>query len=409
MKKGWEEKKFVDIFTINPQKREVLEQLKKDDPISFVPMKCLNVQEKQLTLSHTRTLGDAYKGYTYFADNDVLLAKITPCFENGKVGIAKNLVNGIGFGSSEYIVFRSNGEVIPEYLFYYISQESFRNEGKKRMAGAVGHKRVSKEFIENYYLSYPESIDEQKRIVKILDKAFAATQKAKENAEKNLQNSKELFDSYLQNVFTNPGKDWEEKRLGEVTSKIGSGATPRGGKGSYKKEGISLIRSMNVHDRKFKVKNIAFIDEIQAEKLSNVTVEKNDVLLNITGASIARCCIVDKELLPARVNQHVSIIRPLNRTISPDFLNYLLTSKVCKGMLLQTGEKGGSTRQALTKLQLEDFLIYFPSTTKQKQIVSKLESLSAETKQLEAIYQKKIINLEELKKSILQKAFEGEL
>ena len=121
-------------------------------------------------------------------------------------------------------------------------------------------------------------------------------------------------------MFENKGEGWVEKPLSELTLKIGSGATPRGGKASYKAEGISLVRSMNVHDFEFRKKNIAFIDEKQADALSNVTLQEDDVLLNITGASIARCCIVPKQHLPARVNQHVSIIRAKKNVINPLFL-----------------------------------------------------------------------------------------
>lgn len=252
-------------------------------------------------------------------------------------------------------------------------------------------------------------IEEQKRIVAILDKTLSDLNQAKANAEQNLKNAKELFESYLQGVFENKGDDWVEKSLSEITSKIGSGATPRGGKASYKEEGISLVRSMNVHDFEFREKNLAFIDDKQAEALSNVTLQDNDVLLNITGASIARCCIIPKQYLPARVNQHVSIIRAKQDLVFPLFLSSLLTSKFYKDQILETGEQG-ATRQAITKAQLENFKIVIPKTLEeQKQIVHKLDELSAETKKLESIYQKKIDDLEELKKSILQKAFNGEL
>ncbi|MCK5592157.1 MAG: restriction endonuclease subunit S [Candidatus Pacebacteria bacterium] len=251
-------------------------------------------------------------------------------------------------------------------------------------------------------------LSEQKRIVKILDGVFGKIETAKKNAEKNLQNSKELFESYLQGVFADC-EDWEEDKLGSLTLKIGSGATPRGGKKSYKKEGISLVRSMNVHDRNFVEKNLAFINDIQAEKLSNVTLKKGDVLLNITGASVTRCCVFPEKYLPARVNQHVSIIRLKQESVDCNFLNYLLTSKYYKDQLLEIGEQG-ATRQAITKAQLEDFTISFPkSLSEQKQIVKKLDALSKQTKKLEKNYQQKIDDLDELKKSVLQKAFNGEL
>ena len=156
-----------------------------------------------------------------------------------------------------------------------------------------------------------------------------------------------------------------------MTTKIGSGATPRGGGESYKSEGISLIRSLNVHDLSFKYAKLAFLDDLQAEDLSNVEIQARDVLLNITGASIARCYVVPDDVLPARVNQHVSIIRPRMGVLSPTFLHYLLISKPYKDKLLKTGEEGGSTRQAITKAQIQDFTIAYPvAIDEQEEIVS---------------------------------------
>jgi type I restriction enzyme S subunit len=263
--------------------------------------------------------------------------------------------------------------------------------------------------LQTIQISFPKSLKEQQKIVAILDEAFGAIEKAKANAKLGLTHAKELFESYLQSVFENKGEGWEEKTLGEITTKIGSGATPRGGNSSYKLEGISLIRSMNVHDFTFRDKNLAFIDEAQANALSNVTLQEDDVLLNITGASIARCCLVPKEYLPARVNQHVSIIRAKKEIINPLFLSFLLTSKFYKDKILKTGEQG-ATRQAITKAQLENFIIIFPKTLKeQMEILNNSNTLSEQTKALEKIYQQKINDLDELKKSILQKAFNGDL
>ena len=284
------------------------------------------------------------------------------------------------------------------FLYYQLN----RNKYLLSFNNGENQSNLRKDDILNCELFVPP-LQEQQRIVAILDEAFAALAKAKSNAEQNLKNAKELFESYLQGLFENKGEGWEEKKLIEITNKIGSGATPRGGNESYKTEGISLVRSMNVHDFEFREKNLAFIDEKQAKELNNVTLQENDVLLNITGASVARCCLIPKEYLPARVNQHVSIIRAKNEIIAPIFLNLLLTSKFYKDQLLFTGEQG-ATRQAITKAQLEVFKIAFPKNIKeQKNLMNKLGALSNETKKLEAIYQQKINDLEELKKSVLQK------
>lgn len=328
------------------------------------------------------------------------------CAEGGsagrKIGFTKQEVC---FGNKLF-AFTPNSKTDSKYVYYFYFSNSFQKNFHSQMTGIIGGVSMNK--FKNLEIPLPP-ITQQKQIVAILDKAFAAIDTAKANAAQNLQNAKELFESYLQNVFENKGDDWEEKSLGEVTSKIGSGATPRGGKASYKEEGISLIRSMNVHDFHFKEKNLAFIDEKQANALSNVTIQEEDVLLNITGASIARCCIVPKEYLPARVNQHVSIIRAKKEIINPVFLASLLTSKYFKDQILEIGERG-ATRQAITKVQLENFEISFPKTIKeQEKVVQNINTLKAETKKLEAIYTQKIADLDEMKKSVLQKAFSGQL
>jgi type I restriction enzyme S subunit len=299
---------------------------------------------------------------------------------------------------------RASEKIDKEYLYNFLVKFENEIEGNE---GAVFNS-INKSQIGAIPIPLPP-LTQQKQIVAILDKAFAAIDTAKANAEQNLLNAKELFESYLQNVFENKGDDWVEKTLGKVTSKIGSGATPRGGKASYKEEGISLIRSMNVHDFYFKKKNLAFIDDKQADALSNVTLQEKDVLLNITGASIARCCMIPKEYLPARVNQHVSIIRAKKDIINPVFLASLLTSKYFKDQILEIGEQG-ATRQAITKVQLENFHISYPKEIEeQEKVVQNINLIKAETKKLEAIYTQKVADLEEMKKSVLQKAFSGQL
>ena len=166
--------------------------------------------------------------------------------------------------------------------------------------------------------------------------------------------------------------DWKETTLGKISTKIGSGATPRGGSNSYKDEGIPLIRSQNVLDLKFSTDGLAFIDEEQAEGLKNVTLEPNDVLLNITGDSVARTCIVPDHIVPARVNQHVAIIRANKELAVPEYILYNLISQ--KEELLMQSEIG-ATRKAITKGMLEQFELKLPSFTEQQFIAEVLASL----------------------------------
>ena len=168
---------------------------------------------------------------------------------------------------------------------------------------------------------------------------------------------------------------WPVVRLGDYCSKIGSGATPRGDASVYLKESeICLIRSHNIYNDGFKTNGLVYITEKSADKLKNVIVEKNDILLNITGDSVARVCLVDERHLPARVNQHVAIIRPDPQEFDPRYLRYLLVSPVMQNLLL-TIAAVGATQNALTKNMIETLEISKPPLQVQVAIANNLESL----------------------------------
>jgi type I restriction enzyme S subunit len=203
---------------------------------------------------------------------------------------------------------------------------------------------------------------------------------------------------------SNP-KGWEKVELKKCTSKIGSGSTPRGGKETYLTEGIALIRSLNIYDNEFKYKNLAYISQEQADKLKNVIVESSDVLFNITGASVCRCSIVPDDVLPARVNQHVSILRPMKEKLSSYFLSHLLISENVKIKLLGVGSFGGAVMEAITKEQLEKIEVILPSIDLQNQFAERVAVIEEQ----KAIAQKSLEQSESLFNSLLQKAFKGEL
>ena len=167
---------------------------------------------------------------------------------------------------------------------------------------------------------------------------------------------------------------WKKVKLKDVCTKIGSGATPKGGKEAYLSEGISLIRSQNILDFCFSTNGLAFIDENQAKQLAGVTIYQDDVLLNITGDSVARVCKVPDYVLPARVNQHVAILRANDELLDADFLKYYLLNPVAKNLLLNLSSTG-ATRNALTKSMIEDFEIPLPPLTTQARIAEVLSSL----------------------------------
>ena len=398
MKKGWQTKRLGDLFAFKNGRA-----FKKEEWTT-----------KGLPIIRIQNLNNEDASFNYFAgeySQDILVEPGDLLFSwSGTVGssFGSHLWNGEPGVLNQHIFKIGLRETIAKrYAFHglrYITAEI-----EQSVSGAVGLVHITKEKLNEFTLPVPP-LAEQQRIVGLLDEAFEGLATAKANAEKNLQNARALFESHLQSVFTKRGPGWVENKLKPITTKIGSGATPRGGGESYKDEGISLIRSLNVHDLGFKYAKLAFLDDAQAEELSNVEVQSRDVLLNITGASVARCAIVPEDVLPARVNQHVSIIRPVAEKLDADFLHYLLISKPYKDQLLKTGEEGGSTRQAITKAQIQEFTVEYPSTLKeQKSIVAKLDTILAETQRLARLYEQKLALLTALKKSLLHQAFTGEL
>ncbi|MBQ7162295.1 MAG: restriction endonuclease subunit S [Bacteroidales bacterium] len=248
-----------------------------------------------------------------------------------------------------------------------------------------------------------EDLNEQQSIVDYLDSAFAKIDAMKANAEKALNEAKALFQASLKEMLE-PKEGWEEKTLKALTNKIGSGATPRGGRKIYIEKGCHLIRSMNVQYDEFKYENLAHITDEAADQLKGVEIQDNDVLFNITGASIARCCVVPTDVLPARVNQHVSILR-LKQDVLPRFLSFTLNSPKHQKELLKIGE-AGSTRQALTKMDLENHIICYPNIDGQTKILFTLDSIKSKVDRLQANYEKISKECDALKQAVLRQVFE---
>ena len=159
-----EYRSLEEIALFQPSKNE-LKDIPSDTLVSFVPMSDINTFDASFTVKETRRIGEVISGFSFFRDNDILLAKITPCFENGKAGIARNLKNGIGFGSTEYIVIRANSEIVyPEWIFYCINTPEFIKGGKSFMTGTAGQQRVDINYVKQYRIPLP-SLKEQKKIL----------------------------------------------------------------------------------------------------------------------------------------------------------------------------------------------------------------------------------------------------
>ena len=281
-----------------------------------------------------------------------------------KLSIGKIAITKEDMYSNEAIMAFKDKHVInilPEYIFYLFKYKNWEEGSNKAVMGKTLNKATLSEIEVEIC-----SIEKQRQIVSILNKIMSVVDGRKQE----LQLLDALIKARFVEMFGNPvtnEKGWTQKLLGEITIKIGSGATPRGGKSTYQENGIALIRSMNVHNGMFEYRELAHISDEQATKLDNVVIEENDVLLNITGASVARSCVVPSEILPARVNQHVCVIR-CKECIIPEFLNNLLIDDNYQELLWSIA-RAGATREAITKQQVECLQIIMPPVELQKEFM----------------------------------------
>jgi type I restriction enzyme S subunit len=405
MRNGWQTKPLADVCEIKPPKSEARERVTADALVSFAPMEDLGIDRKFLNASQVKPLASVVGSYTYFADGDVLLAKITPCFENGKVGIAAGLSNGIGFGSSEFIVFRPSQSLDKEFLYYFLARPEFRTEGAERMGGAVGQQRVPKDFIESYRIPVPPLV-EQRRIVGMLDEAFEGIATIKANAEKNLQNAHALFESYLRFAFMGCSDlSWGGgKPLAELCELI---VDCEHKTAPTQEEGIPSIRTPNVGKGKLLLEGVYRVSEATYRKWTQRAAPLPGDLILAREAPAGNVAVIPNNLRVC-LGQRTVLIRPCRNIFVAEFLAFLLLQPTMQRKLL--AHSRGATVQHVNMKDIRALrLDNVPSLKVQREVVSRVKHASDESTRLASTYQRRLTALDALKKSLLHQAFTGKL
>jgi type I restriction enzyme S subunit len=305
-----------------------------------------------------------------------------------------------------YHIWKTNlnlDKVDKKYLYYWFEWDTERIKAEQGVGTTMIH--VTKEAMENRSLYLP-AISEQKRIVAILDEAFEGIDRAIANTEKNLTNSRELFESYLNAIFTQKGDGWVEKKLGEIGGKVFTG--PFGSllhKSDYVSNEIPIVNPANIEDDKIIPNFNKTVSQDIVKRLQAYILKQNDVVVGRRG-EIGRCAVVREEQAGWLCGSGSFFIKPFENVDSV-FLAHLLRSAVYRNKLESLAT--GATMQNLSNQSLSALVIAMPSLDEQNRITNKIDDLRTETQRLETIYCKKIAALNELKQSILQKAFTGEL
>jgi type I restriction enzyme S subunit len=265
-----------DLCEINPK---VDVNLQDDSLCSFIPMDYIEETFGTIRKTDIRTVGEVKKGYTFFKNDDVLFAKITPCMENGKCAIARNLRNGIGFGSTEYHVVRSGNGVVPEWVYYFLRQDRIRYEAKEWFRGTAGQQRVPSDFLEQVKLFLPSPL-EQQRIAAILAKS--------DRLRRLRRTARQLSDTYLQSVFLEMfGNFYEnqrnyEFRLLEELAEVVSGVTKGQHYGNIETIEAPYLRVANVQDGYLDLSEIKTI-RVPPSEAESLWLQKDDILMTEGG------------------------------------------------------------------------------------------------------------------------------
>lgn len=411
---GWARAQLNELVDLNPKQNF-------DDELTagFVPMSHAPTNFRDKLRFDERNWGEIKKAYTNFKDGDVIFAKVTPCFENGKAALVTGLPNGIGAGSSEFFVLRpSSAEVSAKYMLALIKCHEFMREGAANMTGAVGLRRVPKQFVENYVVHVPPAA-EQIRIVQKLDELLTQVDTLRARVDTIPALLKRFRQSVLSAAVSGwltkewhavsgvdvPKTSWQDTTLSELCVLVTSGS--RGWADYYSASGAIFIRSQDINTDDLDITDTAFVKLPESSEGKRTRVQPQDILITITGANVGKVARVKQELPEAYVSQHVALVRLLNPETAPFIELYLKDIGSGRGELTELAYGGG--KPGLNLSNIRDLVFELPSRDEQTEIVRRVEQLFAFADNLESKVAAAKSRIDHLTQSILAKAFRGEL
>lgn len=443
---GWISVSFPEICEINP-KKPPRDSIPSDTHVTFVPMPAVDANLGAITSAETRKFGEVRNGFTFFQDGDVIIAKITPCMENGKAAIARKLINGMGFGSTEFFTLRSNGSVIPEYLYHYIRQQSFRKDAEENMTGSVGQKRVPKHFIENSIIPLPP-LAEQRRIVAAVESLLERVNASRDRLDRvpgllkafrqavlaaacsgrltegwrGENNDLEPISAFLKTAYIQKKvfrgnfklkqldssklpilpKLWEWHLVHEVAERVTVGHVgPM--KDEYVNEGIPFLRSQNVREWGFDPSGLIFITKEFHERIKKSVLKPQDLVI-VRSGNVGTACTIPDILLEANCSDLVIVKQPFGfiSEYGAYFLNSIAKSDIDAG-------KVGIALSHFNTQSVANLPIPLPPLVEQHEIVRRVEALFALADHIEQRVNTGKERADRLTQAILAKAFRGEL
>ena len=396
---GWVTKSISEVIsktkTIDPRKSPDMEFLYVD--VSGVCNQTLEITES------TKLAGkDApSRARRVITEGDIIFATVRPTLR--RIAVVPSHLDG-EVCSTGYFVFQPNSELYNRYLYYFLQSDNFMGEREKLQKGA-SYPAVNDSQVKSRLISYP-SVPEQERIVALLDTVFADLEQTRAKTEQNLKNARELFDSYLQQVFSQKGEGWEEKKWGDMCKFIRG---PFGGslkKSMFKPEGYAVYEQKHaIHDHIEQLRY--YVDEEKFEEMKRFELKPGELIMSCSGVTLGKASVIPEGAPKGIINQALLKLTA-NDNLDIHFLKYWIRSKIFQDIIFEHAGGAAIPNVPAAKI-LKEIKLQIPTIEKQKVIVSEIDSMVSKRDSLLRIYAEKSAALDELKKSILQKAFSGEL
>lgn len=395
---GWQWVRLGDVCEFNPRRPDL--KRTPETPTTFVQMSAVDDVTGVVIRPEIKNYEEVRKGYTFFAEEDVLFAKITPCMQNGKHAVARNLIDGIGFGSTEFHVIRSKGEIAADWIHKFVRQTWVLQGATAHFTGAVGQQRVPVSYLSELQIPLPP-LSEQKRIAGILNEQMGAIERARAATEAQLEAAKALPAAYLREVFdSEEAKKWPKKKLRDVCT-IATGTTPSRACPEYFGEGIAWVTPGDFNGDIYIPNGRECITELGFKKGRARLFPPKTVLLVCIGATIGKAGIASKEI---SANQQINALI-CNPEIQSEFLYFHL--KHDRADFISAA--ASATLPIINQARLGEREIPLPPVEEQERISAILLDQIIKTENAEKALKAKLDTINKLPAALLRRAFNGEI
>ncbi len=379
--------------------------LSEDLDVSFVPMAAVEAATGGIDVTTTRKYAEVKKGYTHFREGDVLFAKVTPCMENGKMAIARQLRNGVGFGSTEFHVLRPRAGVDARYIYYFVSSQTFRKEASGHMTGAVGLRRVPRAFLEDSVIPLPH-IDEQRRIVAELEKQFSRLDEAVANLKRVKANLKRYKASVLKDAVEGrlvpTEANWAKAKLGEIALSVRNGYSHK----PDSESGTRIFRISAVRPMELNADDVRYLSGQPSDYESFLAIEGDVLFTRYNGSRdyVGVCAQVPAGLPPTVYPDKLIRVRVPTSVLLPAFV--VIAASTGRGRdFIESMIRTTAGQSGVSGTDIKAIPLTIPTLSEQVRIVAEADRRLSLVRGVEAEVEANLKRAERLRQSVLRKGF----